>query len=1303
MSCSGTSICTCGCCAGTSVQTPQPRNNQFGLTSISYRVGTWASFKESMLARLSSSDYPALSFLKTRDDGDFTIAFLDAAAIMLDILTFYQERLANESYLRTAGQLRSLTELCRLIGYQPSPGVSASAYLAFSLKTAPGQALNPSTTAITIPQGTQVQSVPAQGQTAQTFETSADILAKPDWNALSVQTGVPWTPNTGDTSVYLEGTATQLQPGDAILIVGDERLNSPSSLPSSEMWDLRLVTQVQTDPVNNRTLVMWTEGLGGDDGEPASQNPIFYALRQRAALFGYNAINPKLLASTTIANLQPNDSYWAAVLTWPGTVWNSTSSYSPGQIVTCGGNYYVCLVANTNQGPPNVPYWTGPPPVWNPTTTYTPNQIVKDNNANLYVCLLTNTGQGLPQVGSDSTYWTYYPYPWNPTAQYIPGQIVSFSQGAGGGFYVCMSANIGQEPPNSTDWTSAQSSPEDWNATTDYIPGEIVTSGGNFYVCLALNTSQGPPSMPYWTVAQTSSAPWNPTANYTPGQVVNSGGSYYLCTMANNNGQEPPNSTYWTPAQTWPGGWNATTNYTPGQVVNSGGNFYLCAVDNSNQEPPNTHYWTVAGIATDWNATTNYTPGQVVISGGNFYACLAANTNQVPPDIVLNISSTEWIFGVNNGIDLVSAGIVDLDAVYSKLATGGWLALVAPDNETSRSPAGLVSLYNIKSVTAITRSDYAISGKISRLATDSQANLSGYYGATRSTSALAQSEALPAAQQPLDHPLYGTQLELEGLRPDLAGIQVVALNGNSQNISFDPSPGPGSPSPALEFTPDDNSGMLTLNPRDLFTLIDPTPLPLNADGSIPDWSTFSTVLNLRVADASGRTGTIMGVQLSDFALALSGSSEPVVQEFALVSSVIAVATPFPHTRILLQNALVNCYDRTVTTVNANVGLATNGQSVSEIMGSGNASTPDQSFTLKQSPLTYVSAPTPTGRKSTLQVQANGVTWTEVPTLCDQGPSEQVFSTLNESDGTTDVLFGDGVEGALLPTGQSNIIANYRIGLGSAGNVGPTALTTLMDRPLGVSGVTNPEAATGGQDAQSVDDVRANAPLTVLTMGRAVSLIDYQNYASTFAGIAKAYALWIPGGPGQGVFLTVAAVDGTSLPPGSPTLTNLVTSLQNYGNPLIPITVQSFLETQFGFSADLKYDPAYDQPTVQAQVLQTVSQAYSFAERTFGQGVSVDEIATAIQGVPGVVAVNVTNLTVIATSAGGDLGSQAGAASLSRISRWRSMILETPLPRPGPGSGNQIYSYLPVASTTSLPQPAEILVLDPSSVIFGFMP
>ena len=116
---------------------------------------------------------------------------------------------------------------------------------------------------------------------------------------------------------------------------------------------------------------------------------------------------------------------------------------------------------------------------------------------------------------------------------------------------------------------------------------------------------------------------------------------------------------------------------------------------------------------------------------------------------------------------------------------------------------------------------------------------------------------------------------------------------------------------------------------------------------------------MNVEDASGRPGTV-SASLNDFNLILAGSKDPQVGEYALVASVNTVASPYPHTCIQLQSNLINCYDRTATTVNANVGLATAGQSVTEVMGNGNASAVDQSFTLRQSPLTYVQASTPTG-------------------------------------------------------------------------------------------------------------------------------------------------------------------------------------------------------------------------------------------------------------------------------------------------------------------------------------------------------
>ena len=273
-------------------------------------------------------------------------------------------------------------------------------------------------------------------------------------------------------------------------------------------------------------------------------------------------------------------------------------------------------------------------------------------------------------------------------------------------------------------------------------------------------------------------------------------------------------------------------------------------------------------------------------------------------------------------------------------------------------------------------------------------------------------------------------------------------------------------STSLPFVPDDGSKDLTLKPGDVVTLLRPRELPLDSDGTIPDWTTFTGKRPLRVLDPSGRAGTLVA-PISNFTLFPASSKDPVIQEFALVSSVSVQTDPYPRTRIHLSAELLNCYDRTATTVNANVGLASQGMSVTEILGSGQAYTPNQKFSLKQTPLTFVQAPTATGRLSTLEVRANSVAWKEEASLYQQGASRAGVCHAQPSPAATPTSSSATAWKARhCPPGQNNIQANYRIGSGLSGNVGAGSITTLIDRPLGVSGVNNPSAATGGQDPQS---------------------------------------------------------------------------------------------------------------------------------------------------------------------------------------------------------------------------------------------
>jgi hypothetical protein len=233
----------CGCCSGVEPLTPMPTANRAGLSSISYRVGTHSTFLDSMKARLSLHQMPdgqrPLAALSTRESSDPSVALLDAWATVADVLTFYQERIANEGYIRTALEMRSVYELARLVGYRPRPGVASSVYLAYTI--------DPNTKEeVIIPKGARAQSVPGPGELPQSFETSEPLNARASWNELKVRLNQPQQLQTilSKNRVYFGGVTTGLVPND--LLLAKERGSQPQLLR---------VLEVLPDAKNDRTLI----------------------------------------------------------------------------------------------------------------------------------------------------------------------------------------------------------------------------------------------------------------------------------------------------------------------------------------------------------------------------------------------------------------------------------------------------------------------------------------------------------------------------------------------------------------------------------------------------------------------------------------------------------------------------------------------------------------------------------------------------------------------------------------------------------------------------------------------------------------------------------------------------------------------------------------------------------------------------------------------------------------------------------------------------------------------------------------
>lgn len=175
----------------------------------------------------------------------------------------------------------------------------------------------------------------------------------------------------------------------------------------------------------------------------------------------------------------------------------------------------------------------------------------------------------------------------------------------------------------------------------------------------------------------------------------------------------------------------------------------------------------------------------------------------------------------------------------------------------------------------------------------------------------------------------------------------------------------------------------------------------------------------------------------------------------------------------------------------------------ETLGTGDASVAGQTFTLKNAPLTYLASGADFA--STLQVAVDGIYWAEAKTFYDQPPDAAIFVVAQGADGKSVVRFGDGINGARLPSG-SNVVAAYRYGAG-APLPPPTRLTTILKPQQNLASIRNPVSVWGGADAERPQDVRDDAPKSVLTFGRAISGDDYETVAALAPSVDRARAYW----------------------------------------------------------------------------------------------------------------------------------------------------------------------------------------------------
>lgn len=1283
------------------------RANPPGNSAIRYRYGVHRSLLRGMAANLPRFAIPSedgstrnpLAALTNRNASDPSLALLDASASMLDVLSFYQERILNESYLGTATERRSLIELGRTIGREPRPVTAAGTHLAFTVDDSPG-----ATGRVSIPANARVMSVPGQGEQPQIFETDTALDARAEWNQLAPERLETQRLEVGATTLDVAGLEMKFRPGEWLLFRKPaEPEKGGESLGAKDTFEIRVIEHVESLPKEDRTRLAWQLGLSIRHAEPE-----VHVLRQRAALFGHNAPDQRMIKKA-LAEQKPEPPPLVLVTVTDGK--REVRELSPDDVK-------VLFAIRA--------------------------QLGVDEQRRFDTWFKDAFGQKVEEYAQQQAHGTKDAPSEEPGAE---------SETAAKGDEEPAKGEDGDEaPPEPTadpgpDPAHSRQADDDGGSTDDKKPSSC---GGKWCDCenddhvLCTHRDKVQEFLKYFGWA---------SEYFLEGKLPERVQRIYDLYLEYRDLHDNPDAHDITEVWDWIQRAMAEAQKKPGdksvrsaegdaveEADGSGGEGGRGGGDDTVLGPaPNDpglpaareEEWPMAisghSIDLDGEYATLLPGTLLVIHWGTGYivrradevmpgsrtdfglSCkitrLQLDTKHLPVDLPANAVRAAAVLAQSERIELAGSPIPRLDGLSVELDQPTW----------GLEPGRLLVVRGKRPRVRIRKEGLLLFQPGSQ---EVQALPEGeelYLLEREQPWVLPVPDALPkaSADEPEAGPKAPASREevLEAFQKgDLAAVLQYAAS-----LGDWPDPDPAAPAcdwpypdpppenrPRIHFDPktsiqdrvvawalqnDEDRGPIVQICTDwvwdkiafriscaeekiekhyrhhrVDVLLeseqhDPSPPP-EADN--PEWGPFwwlydalwrkeaevpapatpdvlaargfgqNAILALRlgesrtdgtvpqrwhVEDRQGRRGYIRA-WADEIGPLPAGPKDPDVSELVTLER----AEEHPgSTTLEFTAALAAIFDRSTVSLLANVVTASHGESVREVLGSGDASRTHQRFTLRRSPVTRVYDPA-RGLASSLRIWVDGVEWIETPSLYSALPDARCFVTIEDEDGRATVVFGDGVRGARLPTGQENVVATYRAGGGPVGRVGAGRLTLLQTRPQGLRSVTNPLPATGGMGPETADEARAVVQASVATLGRIVSLRDYEDFVQALPGVGRASVTSLVVDRVRKVHLTIADANWEPLVPISDLAESIRLAIGLVSLPDAPVVLDGYEKLPFNVTARIRVRPDFAADEVLERAEAALRQAFSAQVRTFGQDVTAAEVIASLQAVTGVEAV-----------------------------------------------------------------------------------
>ena len=271
------------------------------------------------------------------------------------------------------------------------------------------------------------------------------------------------------------------------------------------------------------------------------------------------------------------------------------------------------------------------------------------------------------------------------------------------------------------------------------------------------------------------------------------------------------------------------------------------------------------------------------------------------------------------------------------------------------------------------------------------------------------------------------------------------------------------------------------------------------------------------------------------------------------------------------------------------------------------------------------------RDKTKSVTAVWVQWREVENFFESGPNDRIY-VLDHALGR--LFFGDGNEGMIPPLGALIQATSFLSGGGSAGNVGAATITQLLGAVSGVQSVTNPRAAEGGADGETLQQFQLRAPSSFRNRGRAIVPADYEalaQQASAGVAVARAFPTLDSSGIARPGFITLMIIPQSTDPRPMPSA-GLRQDVLNYLLACTPADIAAAQAVNVIGPTYLPVDVSATLAPVDPDEAGTVEQAALDALAAFlnpltggpggqgwdvGRGLYTSDVATALGDVEGV--------------------------------------------------------------------------------------